>query len=228
MIIPELIPCRGMEQSPKFHIAPVLEHIFHTAAMAEDEGLRGKDELLTVRLACLLHDVAKPVVFAEQGNMHGHDEKGEIISREIMQRLRYDNDTVKTASWLVRQHMFDIDGNAKEPTLRKRFCVWGADRVRLLCAIRRADFRGSVGERIQVKSADRWERVLEQMILEGAPFSENDLACTGADIMEWLGEPASPKIGKIKHAMLLHCACKPGDNTYERLKKLAKDMAALE
>ena len=224
VIIPELIPCRGMAQSPRFHKYPVLEHIMVTTAMAEDEGLISKDQLLTVRLACLLHDIAKPVVFAEQGNMHGHDDRGEIISREILRRLRLDNDTIDIASWLVRQHMFDIDGNAKEPTLRKRFCVWGKERVRLLAAIRRADFRGSVGERITVKSADRWIRVLEQMTAEGAPFSENDLACTGADIMRWTGEPASPKIGRIKHALLLHCACKPRDNNSEKLERLAKDM----
>ena len=224
VIIPELVPCRGMAQSPKFHKYPVLEHIMVTTAMAEDEGLISKEQLITVRLACLLHDVAKPVVFAEQGNMHGHDEKGEIISREIFRRLRLDNDTIELASWLVRWHMFDIDGNAKEPTLRKRFCVWGEYRVRLLAAIRRADFRGSVGEHIPVKSADRWIRVLDRMIAENAPFSENDLACTGADIMRWTGEPASPKIGKIKHAMLLHCACRPKDNISERLEKLARDV----
>ena len=224
VILPELIPCRGMEQSKKFHKYPVLEHIMVTTAMAEDEGGLSKRMLLAVRLACLLHDVAKPVVFAEQGNMHGHDEKGEIISREIMTRLRYDNEKSELVPWLVRWHMFDIDGNAKEPTLKKRFCVWGKERVRLLAAVRKADFRGSVGERITVKSADRWLRVLKEMEESGAPFSEAELACTGADIMQWTGEPASPRIGRIKHAMLLHCACRPQDNTKERLKKLVNDM----
>jgi len=227
VIIPELVPCRGMAQSPKFHKYPVLLHIMHTTAMAEDEGLENvnvKNPMLAVRIACLLHDVAKPVVFREQGNMHGHDERGEIISREIMHRLRYDNAMAELVAWLVRWHMFDIDGNAKEPTLRKRFCQWGADNVRMLAAVRRADFRGSVGERIQVKSADRWIRVLDEMITEGAPFSEEELACTGADIMEWTGEPPSQKIGRIKHAMLLHCACRPRDNIAERLKILAIDL----
>lgn len=224
VIIPELTPCRGMAQSPRFHKYPVLEHIMVTTAMAEDEGLHTKEQLHSARLACLLHDVAKPVVFAAQGNMHGHDEKGEIISREILKRLRYDNDKAELVPWLVRQHMFDIDGNAKEPTLKKRFCVWGENKVKLLAAVRRADFRGSVGERIRVKSADRWIRVLEQMKADGAPFSESDLACTGADIMEWTGEPASPRIGRIKHAMLLHCAVRPKDNTREKLKMLARDM----
>ena len=65
------------------------------------------------------------------------------------------------------------------------------------------------------------------MLASGAPFSENELACTGADIMEWIGEPASPRIGRIKHAMLLHCAVRPKDNTNERLKKLAADMAKM-
>ncbi len=224
-IIPELAPCRGMPQSPRFHRYPVLEHILRTTAMAEDEGIEHiPGGLPAVRLACLLHDVAKPVVFAEQGNMHGHDERGEVISREITRRLRYDGASCELVPWLVRRHMFDIDGNAKEPTLRKRFCVWGDERVRLLAAVRRADFRGSVGERITVKSADRWIAVLEQMKAEGAPFSESELNCTGADIMKWTGEPASPGIGRIKHALLMHCACRPRDNTRDKLERLAKDM----
>lgn len=217
VILPELARCRGVEQNPKFHRFPVLEHCFRTAAMAEPR--------LTLRAASLLHDVAKPVVLEKNGNMHGHDELGEVIARAILHRLRCDNDTADKAVWLVRRHMFDLDGRAKEPTLKRRFAEWGEDRVRELAAIRDADFRGSVGERIPVKSADRWRRVLNEMQAKNTPFSETELACTGRDIMEWLGIPPSPKIGEIKRALLMHCAVRPQDNTRDKLKRIVRDIA---
>ena len=216
VILPELALCRGVAQSPKFHRWPVLEHIFRTTAMSKPE--------LPLRLGCLLHDAAKPVVLARQGNMHGHDVEGEEIARGVLHRLRFDNDTLERAVWLVRYHMYDLDGNAKEPTLKRRFARWGGDKVKALCDIREADFRGSVGEYITVKSADRWKRVLADMEAKHTPFSEHSLACTGADIMEWTGLPAGPHVGEIKSALLDHCAVRPQDNVPEKLRRIVRDM----
>ena len=216
VILPELARCRGVGQSPKYHKYPVLEHIFQTVSMSEPE--------LTLRLACLLHDAGKPAALEKNGNMHGHDVISEDISREVFRRLRFDNDTAEEAAWLVRRHMFDLDGRAKEPTLKKRFAEWGEARVNALAAIREADFRGSVGERITVKTAERWRRVLGEMKAKRTPFSENELNCTGRDIMEWLSLPPSPRIGEIKRALFMHCAVRPQDNTYEKLRETARDM----
>ena len=74
----------------------------------------------------------------------------------------------------------------------------------------------------EVKSAARWRAVLARMQQEGAPLCAAQLRCTGADIMEWLNLPASPRVGEIKRALMLHCACHPRDNEPGRLKKIAK------
>ncbi len=215
VILPELAACRNVEQSPKFHRFPVLEHMFRTTAMSKPD--------LTLRLACLFHDAAKPVQLEKQGNMHGHDIVGADMTREILGRLRCDSKTVDTACWLVRHHMFDLDGRAKDSTLKKRFVSWGKERALLLADIREADFRGSVGEYIPVKSAARWREILDEMIEKNTPFSEGELAVTGGEIMEALALPPSPKIGEIKKALLMHCAVRPKDNTKERLLALARD-----
>lgn len=216
VILPELAACRDTLQSPKFHRFRVLEHMFRTVSLSRPE--------LDLRLACLFHDVAKPVMLERNGNMHGHDAEGEVMTRDVLVRLRYDNKTVDTAAWLVRHHMFDLDGTAKEPTLKKRFVSWGAERTRLLADIRDADFRGSVGERIEVKSSDRWRRVLKEMLEKQTPFSESELDVTGKEIMEYLGIPPSPEVGRIKKALLLHVAVKPKDNRKDRLLELARDI----
>ncbi len=216
VILPELSRCRGVEQSPKFHKYPVLEHIFRTTAMARPD--------LTLRLGCLLHDAAKPVQLEKQGNMHGHDVAGEELARCALRRLRFDNDTAERACWLVRYHMYDLDGRAKEATLKKRFVGWGAERVLLLADIREADFCGSVGERIPVKTAERWRRILNEMKERGTPFSEEELDCTGNDVMEWLGLPPSKRVGEIKTRLLEHCAVRPQDNEKQKLMRIARDM----
>ncbi|MBO6060682.1 MAG: CCA tRNA nucleotidyltransferase [Clostridia bacterium] len=216
VILPELARCRGVEQSPKYHRFPVLEHIFRTTQMAEPE--------LGLRLGCLLHDAAKPIQLEKQGNMHGHDAAGEGLAKEALRRLRFDNAAIETASWLVRKHMFDLDGRAKEPTLKRRFVEWGKERTLLLCKIREADFRGSVGETIEVKSAQRWRRVLAEMEKAGTPFSANELAASGEDIMRWADIPPGPRVGEIKEALLYHCAVRPKDNTREKLEKTVRDM----
>lgn len=217
VILPELARCRGVPQRPEFHRFPVLEHMLRTAALSEP--------IKELRLACLLHDVAKPVMLEKQGNMHGHDAAGEGIARDILRRLRFDNAAVETASWLVRRHMFDLDGRAKDSTLKRRFAEWGEERVRLLALIREADFNGSVGEVREVKTAIRWRRVLREMKEAGTPFSEDELDCTGRDIMEWTGLPPGPEVGRIKRALFMHCAVRPKDNTRERLMKVVRDIA---
>ncbi|MBO4385356.1 MAG: CCA tRNA nucleotidyltransferase [Clostridia bacterium] len=216
VILPEFAACRGVEQSKKYHRFPVLEHMERTAAMSAPDN--------TLRIACLLHDVAKPAVLKEQGNMHGHDRVSADMARDIMTRLRYDNRTVSDAVWLIAHHMFDLDGNAKESTLKKRFVHWGKERSYALILIREADFRGSVGEYIPVPTADRWRRILKDMEEKNTPFSEKELAVTGAEIMERFGLAPSPKIGEIKNALLMHTAVKPSDNTKEKLFDLTKDL----
>ena len=215
VILPELAACRGVPQSARFHRFPVLEHIFRTTALSKP--------ILPLRLACLFHDAGKPVMLEANGNMHGHDVESERICREAMARLRFDNAATELVCWLVRHHMFDLDGRAKDSTLKKRFCRWGEEKTLLLSDIREADFSGSLGETIAVPSALRWRRVLNEMKDRHTPFNESALAVTGRDLMEALSLPPSPEIGRIKAALLEHCAVRPQDNTREKLLKLARD-----
>ena len=122
----------------------------------------------------------------------------------------------RQVSWLVAHHMFDLEGRAKESTLRRRFQEFGAARTRQLIRLRRADVEGS-GRNGSEASADGWAQVLAQIWAKGTPFTEADLAITGRDLMEQLGLPPGPAVGAVKAALLRHCAQRPGDNSRERL-----------
>lgn len=215
VILPELAYGRGLKQKPTHHRYDVLNHSLHTASET--------CPTLVMRLAGLLHDVGKPYVHAETGTMHRHNYVGENISREILQRLHYDRRTIEEVAFIVHHHMYDLNNRAKDSTLRTRFVLWGYERTLEIAEIREADVHGSGVIRDRVKAADRWRKLLEEMVAEETPFSVDELHCSGMHICEWLSIPASPMVGDVKLGLLKHCARFPKDNTFERLRVLAKD-----
>ncbi len=216
VLLPELARGRGIEQKPQHHAYDVLSHSLHTAAAAQPT--------IAARLAALLHDVGKPRMCLTTGRMRGHDREGALIARAIMCRLHYDNDLINAVCLLVREHMYDLNGYAKDSTLREKFATLGLDASLSLCDIREADVHGSGIITGKVATAERWREVIARMRCEGAPFGEAELACDGADIMRWLDISPSPRVGDIKRALLMHCARWPGDNRPDKLEMLVKRM----
>ena len=94
--------------------------------------------------------------------------------------------------------------------------------------MREADVTGSGVRRGPVAESARWRALVSAMKREGAPFSEKELRCTGADIMRWLNIGPSGRVGEIKRALLRHCAVKPADNTPQRLERMAREIAEAE
>ena len=120
-------------------------------------------------------------------------------------------------------HMFDLDGRAKESTIRKRFVMLGRQGTEDLIALREADIRGSGYE--TEYAATRWRTVYEQMQWDGCPWSVDELDITGREIMETLQIPPSAAVSEIKRQLLLHCACHPQDNRNAKLQICVKDYA---
>jgi poly(A) polymerase len=130
-VLPELAALRGVEQNV-FHHADVYDHTLevlevvaalerdaeaaglgeHAAAvgalMAEpfaDELTRGQ----AMRLAALLHDVAKPATRAVlpggRVTFTGHDAKGAAMARAVLQRLRASERLADFVAALTRHHL---------------------------------------------------------------------------------------------------------------------------
>ncbi len=99
-IIPELTECVGFEQRNRHHDKDVFEHTL--AVLDNTTGT------LNVRLAALLHDVAKPRTFSldEKGEGHffNHNIVGEQMARVILNRLKFSNDTIAAVTSLIKEH----------------------------------------------------------------------------------------------------------------------------
>lgn len=211
LLIPELEPARGCAQRKDHHRYDVLFHAFHACAAAPPE--------LPLRLAGLLHDVGKPACLARDGNMHDHARMGEPLALAALNRLRYPKALAHNVGALVRYHMYDIQGQAKESTLRTRFALWGRELTKQLILLREADIVGCGYDPPDYRH-ERWRTLYQRMLSEGAPFSQGELALDGRDIMEALDLKSGALVGALKKRLFLHCAQRPRDNTKERLLRL--------
>ncbi|MBQ7091341.1 MAG: HD domain-containing protein [Clostridia bacterium] len=216
IILPEVTEGRGMAQRAEYHKYDVMNHLFHAAAKAPCE--------LELRLGGLLHDIGKPESRRTTGRMYMHDKLSAQKAEGLLKRLNYPAQTVEHVRELIRHHMYDLRGDAKDATIRTWMVLRGRELSRGLIELRRADVWGSGVETGPVHTADRWERVLEDMERRGVPFEERELAVSGKDIMEALNIPAGPKVGSVKRGLLLHCARVPEDNKREILLKIARDL----
>lgn len=213
-LLPELIACDGMAQRKEYHKYDVLTHLFHTCENTPEE--------LGARLIGLLHDVGKPEAYRRDRNLYAHDVYGTEIARTMLKRLRYPSALIDRVCGAIRIHMFDLTDSASEATVRKRFAAFGRERTEDLLMIREADIRGSGYQ--TAYTAERWREIYRKMRQEHAPFSESELAVSGADVMRELGLPAGERIGRIKHALLLRCAVHPEENERGMLLKRMHDM----
>ena len=196
IFLPELQRCVGFEQNTKYHCYDVFEHTLHALAL-----YKGND-LLTA-LGILLHDIGKPLCYTEDeqgGHFKGHAPAGVEITREILSRLRFDNETVRRMELLVEWH--DIPLSAEKKRVKRLMQrLSDADILRLL-EIKRCDrlahapnFREMPPELALIPS------VIAEIRAGDACLSLRTLAIGGADLMA-LGIPEGKQVGEMLHTLL--------------------------
>ncbi|MBI3005283.1 MAG: [protein-PII] uridylyltransferase [Ignavibacteriales bacterium] len=105
--IPEWAPMVAYFQHNVYHYYTVDEHTLNVLANAEalesssssfGKVFRSLPDRVPLYLACILHDIAKPVRAGD------HEIVGVTLSRKILQRLQYD-DILADVEFLVRNHL---------------------------------------------------------------------------------------------------------------------------
>lgn len=217
IFMPELHRCVGFEQNTKYHCFDVFEHTLQALALCED------DDLIT-RLGILLHDIGKPLCYTEDeqgGHFKGHAPIGVEITREILLRLRFDNETIHRLALLVEWH--DIPLSAEKKRVKRLMQkLSDADILRLL-EIKRCD-RLAHAKDFQELPPDLAliPSVIDEIRTEDACLSLRTLAVDGADLME-LGVPEGKRIGEILHALLDDVIEERLPNKKEALLQAAKE-----
>ena len=131
--IPELQATFDFAQNNPHHIYDVYTHIAHSVAKASQD--------VHIRLALMFHDIAKPNTYVEDdagvGHFYGHASEGAEMSKEIMKRMRLDNDTIAVVSELIASH--DMATSTSLKTIRRMISKMGEEQARRLIAVMRAD-----------------------------------------------------------------------------------------
>ena len=208
-IMPELLPGVGMGQKGH-HIYDVWDH--------ELEALNNcQSKNPVTRLACLLHDVGKPVVMKEEKGektFYNHEVVGSRIAVNIGKRLRLSKDELEQLFILVRWHMFTVEDTQTDKAVRRFIRNVTPKYLDEMISLRRSDRLGSGAK----ESSWRWELFKKRLIeVQKQPFSVKDLKVNGLDVMEILKIKPSRKVGEVLDKLFAEVEEKPELNVRETL-----------
>jgi poly(A) polymerase len=173
-ILPEAAAMHGVEQPPEFH--PEGDVWTHVMRMLEMMG-KAPPELA---MGVLLHDIGKPGTFriAERIRFDGHVELGVELSRRILHRLRFSNETTGRVCALVANHMRFKDLHRMKQSTLKRFLRMPDFATHL--ELHRLDCASSNRQMGNYELAKRlWEQMPAEQLRPQPLISGDDLIAAG-------------------------------------------------
>ncbi|OGZ31726.1 MAG: hypothetical protein A3J00_03410 [Candidatus Niyogibacteria bacterium RIFCSPLOWO2_02_FULL_45_13] len=221
--IPELGEGVDVGQN-KHHIYEVFEHNVRALDYAAKNNYS-----LAIRLASLLHDVAKPRTKRGDGpdsTFYNHEIVGAKMTGQILGRLHFSKEITEKVAHLVRYHLFYYNvGEVTEAGVRRFLRRVGPENIADLIKVREADRIGSgVPKAVPYKL-----RHLLFMVekVKQDPLSPKMLAVDGKDVMKIAKIEPGPKIGQILAVLLNEILEDPEKNTKESLELRIKNLAKL-
>ena len=173
-----------------------------------------------LRYAALFHDVGKPAAWKATGKMLGHDALGAEIVHRRLTALGLDKKTVNEVSVLVKEHMYDLTGLARENKIRLKAQALGYETFYRLAALKEADVLGSGRPVNFVWTAEKFRIIAAKMQEEHTPMSVAELNITGNDLMQHFGIQGRI-VGETLAALLKECVINPAQNSKEKLLRCA-------
>jgi len=235
-VITEMDGMKGVEQ-PKEHYWNVFDHSVETVATVEfmlresqwkygnsnllavtlwsddisiyfdEEVSTGSNRRMLLKLAGLMHDVAKPLTktIEKTGKMRflGHAKEGAAIAAAILQRLRFSSREVRLVENLIYHHLRPAQmSNEDLPTSRAIYRYFrdteGAGLDILFIAL--ADYLATHGPNLDVVEWKQHNQLIKYIFTEHTKQQVKILPVKlidGHDIMDILGLGPGPVIGEL-------------------------------
>lgn len=237
VILPEFDIMMATEQFNHHHIYSVGVHtvkgieavgktkgiVFAVEQWKQIHEFHSKDKLV-LKWTLLLHDIEKPSCKFRgkdgEDHFYGHQEKGAETAKNILRRLKFDNETMDKVVRLVKWH--DYDFSLTSAGMRRAINKIGEDIMELLFEVKRAD--------VLAQNPDTWEEKLTNITKAETLFYEirekeecislKMLAINGQDLIN-LGLEPGKKIGDILNKLLEYVLEKPEYNEKRTLIDLA-------
>jgi tRNA nucleotidyltransferase (CCA-adding enzyme) len=172
----------------------------------------------TLRPAALFHGMANP------GDKKAHEMESAKIAEKVLRRLRFSERMILRVTHLVKHHEDDKAYFLvwDEGTLRRFVRGLGAEHLESFFCLRRAELEAQ-GKDLR-PLYDLEERVGAQ-VKAGFPRRVQDLKVDGRKVMEVLGLPEGPEVGRILEALLEEVLDHPEWNTKAKLIELLEKMS---
>lgn len=219
VILPEFDAMMQTTQENPHHKYSVGEHTLKAI-----EAIRA-DKVL--RIAMLFHDIAKPIMktIDEKGIAHFkmHDSKGAEMTKQILRRLKFDNDTMNKVVRLVQYHDYRMPAEPKN--VRRAMNKIGEDLFPYYLEVRTADTLAQ-SEYLQEEKLQnirdvkvRYEEILEKKEC----VSLKTLAVTGSDLIA-SGMKPGKEIGAVLNKLLEYVIEHPEANEKDKLLRLREKL----
>ncbi len=222
-IIPELEEGYGVSQN-KHHIYECYQHSILSLKYAAKKSFNKH-----VRLASLLHDIAKPRVKEGKGQnatFYNHEIVGAKMTVQILNRLKFPKKDIEKITKLVRYHLFyyNVD-EVSESSVRRLVRKVGPESMEELLQVRMADRIGSGVPKAEPYKLRHLKYIIDRVSQD--PISVKMIKVNGEDIMKILKLKPGPKVGQVLDILLSYVLESPKKNEKEFLEKEIKKLGKL-
>ena len=218
VVLPEFDAIMNCDQKDALHEESVGEHTLKSLLNVEADKV--------LRLTMLFHDFGKPMTHSrtEEGitRFFGHPDIGADLSREIMRRLKFDNDTTDKVKKLTAVH--DLFVRNAPNRVRRCMSKVGKDLFPYFLKVRRANILAWKEDAQEKALAELQElETIYEGILERAEcVCIKELQVDGKDLMA-AGVKQGKQIGDILSDLLEVVLEEPEKNTKETLLAYVKE-----
>ena len=239
-LIPELAPAKGVSQ-PKVHVWDVFDHSIKTVSAAEfllREGIwehasaeildsvpwsatlsqhfdqevgHGSTRRSLLKLAALLHDIAKPQTrtIDEDGRARflGHHEEGASVAASILERLRFSTRETKLVELMVKHHLRPTQMSHEELPSRRAIYRYFRDTGEAgidILFLSLADHLATRGSHLDPAQWQEHAQIVEYVLTkhsEEESLSVPPKLIDGHDLINTLGLSPGPRVGELLEAV---------------------------
>jgi putative nucleotidyltransferase with HDIG domain len=210
IIFPEIAVMSGVEQRKDLAYRQAGYHhkdvFLHTCIVVDNISI--ETENVWLRLAALVHDIAKPKTkkFVEGigWTFHGHEELGARMMESIFHRLKLPLQKLDYIEKLIRLHLRPIalaNEDVTDSAIRRLIVNAGED-LEDLITLCRADITSKNPQKVE-KYLGNYERVMQKVrdVKERDQLREFQSPVRGDEIMKICNLKPSKKVGEIKTAI---------------------------
>lgn len=219
VILPEFDTMMVTEQETPHHMYSVGEHTLKAIRLVRPEKV--------LRLTMLFHDIAKPLMktIDENGVAHFkmHDVKGVEMTKSILRRLKFDNDTLGKVMKLVQYHDYRIPAEPK--SVRKAMNKIGEELFPFYLEVREADTmaQSEYLREEKIQNIREMELCYKEILEKKECVSLKTLAISGSDLIADGMQPGK-EIGFVLNTLLELVIEEPELNTKETLLRMRKEL----